>query len=399
MEEQQKPKKSIKEVIEGVNDFISRIYKHKEPVLQPIEGYAKLTTVNYIPCGYTAVETSLGGGFPDQAIITIHGSPYSGKTGMCLSMSAKMIKDKKHVLYVAPERLSQGLTKALFERFGITDEEITTYFHMQESGDGGGEKLIDIIDACLWDRKTGTPHGVFSLVVLDSIQGLWTQMEDEKTDKEGSGGFTTARRASLINSFLTRVMGRNYFKYGGMFMIVVQDRANLSAAPGMPATQMGGGMAIKYDSDVIIRLTSILHPDLKGRKIKYKIFKNKALGLNGSGEYDIIDLKGVSDIESLIAKGLEYGYIVPEGRTKHILYFPDGDRVVDKGGKSGLKAYLEKWAPERINLEDLILKGKPTTPPQSVGHTINFEQVYMNSDDKFELDPNIKSDDETASAE
>ena len=115
-----------------------------------IENFQRLST------GDTELDLVLGGGLVVGSLVLIGGSPGVGKSTLLLKIAANLAKSGKKVLYVSGEE-SKSQIKLRADRLEANDK-----------------KLFLLTELCLEDILEELYKGEFEILIIDSIQTLYS---------------------------------------------------------------------------------------------------------------------------------------------------------------------------------------------------------------------------------
>ena len=177
----------------GGNDSIPAALRTKRKgrafTLEPLEG--KSEEAPRTACGIKEFDRVTGGGFVEVSILLLGGDPGIGKSTLLIEAAAALTRKGKRVVYVSGEEaIAQVRMRA--ERLGLGKARVEL----------AAETNVEDILATLKDSQTP------ALVVVDSIQTLWTETVDS------APGTVTQVRAS------TQAMLR-YAKRSGAAVVLI----------------------------------------------------------------------------------------------------------------------------------------------------------------------------------
>jgi recombination protein RecA len=358
----------IKKIANRINEKIKKTQKGEaiSDFIVPASEAIDAMQAEFIPTNVEVLNQALGGGVPRRVVTTFHGAPGCGKTSVALSVAAELQKRGEYVLYLNTE----GQFGMQANMVGL-DKDKTMVISPQDYG----EQLIDAVDQFLFDNETRLVNNLFGAVIVDSVNNLVPKAVIDKLEEVGSEGVTMARRAKLITDFLERLAGRGLLRRGCICILIVQDRANLSGYG--PATQMSGGMAIKYQSHIIVNMgrkpikTKVKGVEqVIGHTTAFEIEKNKVGGLTPKGEYSVIYGIGIDDADALVNKAKDWGYIVRpkdcKNRKALVVLLPEGD-VWFNEGIAEIRDRAKADLTFKNAVKEVLDLGKPKVQPESVG--------------------------------
>lgn len=346
--------------ITSINQSHAKDRKDEErPLIVPA---SKISLVaQYLSTGIEQVDRATGGGFAVGGITAIHGTHFTGKTAMCVQAAGVETRAGRNVLYVyteTPPPLS------LFAQMNVDLDHLYLVGPQDYA-----EQMINAVEDILWDKDKRKPTGFVSMVIVDSINNFVGIKEVRKLDDDGAEGQNMAVRAQLIDNFLRRLMGRGLLEAGTAAVLIVQDRANMDKNSHVKQS-MSGGFSIKYNPKIIINLRKKMLPGEKkydGHTVIVDVTKNGVLGRPACTEYTVMYGQGVDDTEALVARGMEWGYVVPDGRGRGwyriVLPTLDGLGDIQIKGKGNVGPVLRTLPEAKQILRDLLAAGKPKTPP------------------------------------
>ena len=357
---------AIRRIAEGLNTNYRKASQDPRPLVSVVADVVEGMVPKYVPTNVPELNEALGGGFVRNCVTTIRGVTGSGKTSLALSVASEVQKQGGWVLYINTE--GHFLQQA--NLVGLNKDQTM----IVEARDHA-ERLVDTIDAYLYDNNKRMPTGLIDCVILDSINGLVPKAVLDTLDEKGSeGNAQMARRAKLIDDLLARLYGRGMLRSdpGVVFIIIAQEKANMTGYGS--ATVMSGGYALGYMSKVIVYLGR--KPTLNsagqeiGHTVGFRIVKNNVRCKLGKGEYSVVYGEGVDDSAALEERAKEYGYLVKQGKSRYVIYLPDQDLVVD-GGVVALRQMLKSEPTIKEKVREL-LRHKPKEAPRPSG----VEVVY-----------------------
>lgn len=377
-------RKQIETLVSAINEKSAK-KGNKRPLITCASNGTVGITPKWFPCGIPQVDKALGGGFPQGAITSIHGTWGSGKTFLAMTVAAELTKQGKYVLYVNLE----GMFLDLFvEKLGL---DLNYVYHINPKDHG--DEIVDVIEGMLWDKATRTPRDTFDCVIIDSITNFVAKANVDKLEKDGAeGGQKVGARATLIDQMLTRMYGRGVLA-DQIIILIAQDRAVISQNSKGPETEMSGGNAPKYDSKVIIKLakkrtngTINSRSVSVGHTVLLTVEKNSLNGKFGEiADYSVKYGEGIDDSAALVQKALlpEWAYIIPgEKRGTFLILTEMGDVLVK--GKKVLEEVVRVRSDIAAYLRKVLGQSKPKTPPQPTGIALHVDLTALAIEDTIE---------------
>lgn len=216
--------------ISNVNDFMKQLLK--------IEGVYDKPLIDRIvyPLGDIAVDDALNGGLEAGATVAFQGPPACGKTLVALQLVSTVLAKvpDKSVLWIDSEH---KISNKALDRFGLVNNS-----RFQLIGNNNLETALDIV-------YQAADSSLFSLIVLDSLDGLVSDEQEERSIHDGSkvGGY----KAKTLSEWLGRLSSTGYYN-DTTIVIIRQVRAN----PGAMFTSsevVSGGKALDHYASTILR--------------------------------------------------------------------------------------------------------------------------------------------------
>jgi recombination protein RecA len=286
-----------------INDAIVRaavesIYKqYKDERIITSLDEESIGPVPAIPTGSIWLDESLGiGGIPQGRITIISGENSTGKSTLCLSIvkEAQELFPDKLALYVDMEE--GAFTYDYAYAIGVDLDKNKLQVVKPDYAEMGMEIIMRMIST-----------GRISVCVWDSIAGMYTKEEGEKSAEENSSMAGVARLMSQNLRKLASKCG----KTGTALIFVNQIRTNMSR--NMTWLDIPGGKAQKFYSSVHIELSTDKIRDFSGKvdraTITAKILKNKVAHPFRSADFDIQFGEGIMREGNVLDLGVQRGLI------------------------------------------------------------------------------------------
>lgn len=277
-----------------------------------------LRETEVIPTGLTKLDQILDGGIRTRRMTQFSGESGAGKSTISLMLVGNAQDMGMEVLWLDTEHRFQ------FER---ADEFGVDLNKVELDDTQHAEALFDLAED--WARKKKR-----TLIVLDSIGGLLTRREKERSNDEQ--GFPDAPK--LIPAFLRRVMADIALNQHALVLL------NHEKKTFEGAIKILGGDAIKYHSDQWVRLRKITTKQVKqgdkviGDVIEARIRKGKYV--HETTELYLLSGKGFSKEQSLVEDAIAAGVLTKDGQS----YVFNGEKVA-----RGMAA-LREWAKDNTEL-------------------------------------------------
>ena len=212
--------------------------------MKKLNGAAGLASLNdkvdeFYPLGQPVVDRALGGGIQKGQMCCLRGAKSTGKSLVSLTIARNVIESGGNVAYFDTENkisqkaiLRMGLGKYLNNQF-----QFLTIDTQKDAID----IILQMIDS-----------GVFQLVVVDSINGLYTEEQAERDihDESKVGGYQSKVWSEYL-PMLTQHAAANDVT----IILVQQARDNLQSMYGSTETY-SGGKAIEHFATTILRFGS-----------------------------------------------------------------------------------------------------------------------------------------------
>jgi recombination protein RecA len=294
-------------------------------------GEATHLAVEAIPTGSLSLDLALGvGGIPRARVTEIFGPESSGKTTLCLHITAEAQKLGGTAAYVDMEH---ALDPAYAVRLGVDIENLLV------SQPDTGEQALEIVE-------TLVRSGAVDLVVVDSVAALVPRSEIEGD----MGDATMGMQARLMSQALRKLSGAiNQTKTAVVF--TNQLRQKIGVMFGNPETTPGG-LALKFYASVrldVRRIQSIkVGAEVTGSRVRVRVVKNKVAAPFRTAEFDIMYNEGISKSGDIIDLGTQMEII-----TKRGAFFSYGDLRLGQG-RENAKEYLRQNASLSTEIEAAI---------------------------------------------
>jgi recombination protein RecA len=282
-------------------------------------GEATHLAVETIPTGSLSLDLALGvGGIPKARVTEIFGPESSGKTTLCLHITAETQKMGGTAAYVDMEH---ALDPAYATCLGVDIENLLV------SQPDTGEQALEIVE-------TLVRSGAVDLVVVDSVAALVPRSEIEGD----MGDATMGMQARLMSQALRKLSGAiNQTKTAVVF--TNQLRQKIGVMFGNPETTPGG-LALKFYASVrldVRRIQSIkVGAEITGSRVRVRVVKNKVAAPFRTAEFDIMYNEGISKSGDIIDLGTQMEII-----TKRGAFFSYGDLRLGQG-RENAKEYLRQ---------------------------------------------------------
>jgi len=300
-----------KNEINQLVDFLKDVNKENPPVIMDeiddtVSFYADtgIYALNY------QLTRKIKAGFPLGRIITIVGDSTAGKTAMALQFAT--IKDYNAILYLQSN--GEDAEKSMINKFTGIDQKkfirktINTF-----------EELKTTLEKTLvWNEQNDCKI----CIIVDSITGL-TNEDDEVT------GYAGGRKAALFKNIL-RTYANKLKNINSTLILISQFYLNLQAKQNQDPRIIGGGLAVKQYSHLILELTpsksdsDIVKGNVLGalsQAIKVKIIKSRYGTQYSELDYIFEPARGFSKLTGLFSLCEDLTIIVKQGRMYYIPTF------------------------------------------------------------------------------
>jgi len=282
-------------------------------------GEAKHLAVEAIPTGSLSLDIALGvGGIPRGRVSEIFGPEASGKTTLCLHLTAETQKLGGTVAFVDMEH---ALDPAYAAKLGVDVENLLI------SQPDTGEQALEIV-------QTLVRSGAVDLVIVDSVAALVPRSEIEGDMGEATMGM----QARLMSQALRKLSGAiNQTKTAVVF--TNQLRQKIGVVFGNPETTPGG-LALKFYTTIrldVRRIQSIkAGAEITGNRVRVRVVKNKVAPPFRTAEFDIMYNEGISKSGDIIDLGSQLDIIQKRGA-----FFSYGDVRLGQG-RENAKEFLKQ---------------------------------------------------------
>lgn len=268
--------------------------------------------VEFLKTGLSKLDTALGGGVPFKKITEISGPWSVGKSTLAMSLVARAQSEGRATLWADSEfSLEYSYASALGVQLDKLDLIQERY----------GETMLDDIETWAAEHKDG-------LIVIDSIGGLLSKQEAEKSAEERTIGAQAKMVATFARKMVPILSMNNH-------ALIVLNHEFTDIMSGKIKT--AGGAKLEYHKSVWIRLkksfnkqVSEVKQDGDGNKIRVgdvieaEVRKNKVAPTVGhKAELLLIYGKGFSSENDLLEEALAAGIITKQGNT----YYAFGEKL------------------------------------------------------------------------
>ncbi len=275
--------------------------------------------VDVIPTGSLSLDIALGvGGIPKARVTEIFGPESSGKTTICLHVTAEAQKKGGTVAFIDMEH---ALDPAYATRLGVDINNLLV------SQPDTGEQALEICE-------TLVRSGAVDLVIIDSVAALVPRSEIEGDMGDSPMGM----QARLMSQALRKLSGAiNQTRTAVIF--TNQLRQKIGIMFGNPETTTGG-LALKFYSSVrldVRRIQSIKSgAEIIGNRVRVRVVKNKVAAPFRVAEFDIMYNEGISKVGDIIDLGTELELIAKRGA-----FYSYGDIRLGQG-RENAKEFLRQ---------------------------------------------------------
>ena len=207
----------------------------KHPYLVPQMGYERIPR---IPTGSLLFDRALGGGLPVGRIVNFWGAESTGKSTMALVCAGAVIRSGGNsgapgegmVAYVDVEN-TFDLTWAY--RVGVTNPDNLHVFRPYS-----GEAALDLIRDLAretWADDAGVLHGVYDLIILDSLGMMYWKEEEAGSANDAHVGLGARKFSAWV-----RPLQADLARYGTTLLTLNHVTMKIGVNFGDPETQPGG---------------------------------------------------------------------------------------------------------------------------------------------------------------
>lgn len=270
--------------------------------------------VDIVPTGIPELDALLEGGVSTRKITMFSGESGAGKSTICYNIVKNAQAMGMECTWADTEhRFQFGYSEQMgvdLDELNLEDIELA-------------EPLFDSIQE--WAEKNTR-----ALLVLDSVGGLLTRKEAERSNEEV--GYPDAPK--LIPGFIRRIVPK-LMQNNNALILINHEKKNFDGA-----IKILGGDAVKYHSDQWIRFRTIKTKQLKqgdeivGEVVEASVWKGK--NKKKTAELHLITGQGFSAQKGIIDEALDKGVLTKEGQS----YVFQNEKIA-----RGMKA-LREWIKE-----------------------------------------------------
>ena len=284
-----------------------------------------------ISTGSLALDLALGvGGVPRGRVIEVFGTEASGKTTLCLHISAEAQRAGGTAAYVDVEH---ALDPAYARRLGVRVDDLLI------AQPDYGEQALEVVDYLV-------RSGAVDVVVVDSVAALVP-----KAEMEGEMGDTHMGLQARLMSQALRKLTSSISRSHTAVIFINQLREKIGILFGNPETTPGG-RALKFYSSVRIDLRRTeaikVGTEVIGNRVRARVVKNKVAPPFRVAEFDILFSQGFSKEGDLVDLGVEHGLLKKAGA-----FFSYGEARLGQG-RENAKEYLRQHPEMAEELEGRI---------------------------------------------
>lgn len=290
----------------------------------------EVVQIETISTGSLIIDDALGiGGLPKGRVVEIYGPESSGKTTVCLQVSAQVHKLGGTVAYIDAEH-ALDLTYA--SNLGVDVGNLLL------SQPDNGEQALEIVDALVRSNAV-------DLIVVDSVAALVP-----KAEIEGEMGDSHMGLQARLMSQALRKLTSSIARSNTLVIFVNQLRMKIGMMmPGQSPETTTGGNALKFYASVrldIRRTGSIKAGDnIIGNEVRVKVVKNKLAPPFKIANIEIYYGQGTSIESEAIDLGVEANVVEKAGAW----YAYNGSKIGQ--GKENARKFLA----ENPSIKDEIL--------------------------------------------
>jgi recombination protein RecA len=282
-------------------------------------GEARHLQVEAIPTGSLSLDLALGvGGLPRARITEIFGPESSGKTTLCLHVTAEAQRLGGTAAYIDMEH---ALDPSYASRLGVNIDNLLV------SQPDTGEQALEI-------TETLVRSGAVDVVIVDSVAALVPRNEIEGD----MGDATMGMQARLMSQALRKLSGAiNQTKTAVIF--TNQLRQKIGVMFGNPETTPGG-LALKFYASVrldVRRIQSIkMGAEIIGNRVRVRVVKNKVAAPFRTAEFDVMYNEGISKVGDIIDLATQMEIVIKRGA-----FYSYGDIRLGQG-RENAKEFLRQ---------------------------------------------------------
>lgn len=264
----------------------------------------RLADIKVRSSGSLLLDLAMGGGFAQGRLSLLQGAEKAGKSSiayMAIAEAQKNEEDKETAII----DLENGFSPDWAQKLGVDLDKL-----MIMQPDTHAEKVYDMIEYMLKSKR-------FSIIVLDSVDGLIPKEEFEETDwdKESRVGGT----AKINSKAMRKIVNSGLLRESETSLIFIQqlrDKIGGFSLYGTPTTT-SGGRSLRHASTHTLEVaigdffTKGTGKDKKyfGQQIRVKVAKNKIAPPFRQATIDIYYEHGVDKVAELIAVSKEIGVL------------------------------------------------------------------------------------------
>lgn len=302
-----------------------------------------LTNIKVRSSGSLLLDLAMGGGFAQGRLALLTGGEKSGKTTLACLAIAEAQKNEPEKCNAIVD-LENSFNTEWAKTLGVDTDKL-----MILQPDTHAEKVYDMIEYMLKSKR-------FSIIVLDSVDGLIPKEEFEETDwdKEsrvgGTAKINSKAMRKLVNSGLLRESETSL-----IFIQQLRDKIGGFSLYGTPTTT-SGGRSLRHASTHTLEVaigdyfTKGTGRDKKyfGQQIRVKVAKNKIAPPFRQATIDLYYEHGIDRISELVLVAKEVGVLqgtswltFADPRTGEIIVGDDGEDLKWNGVKKTQEALME----------------------------------------------------------
>lgn len=268
--------------------------------------------------GNVTLDRVLGGGIQKKSVTVFRGQAQSGKSLMSLVIARKAVDDGEKVVYLDTEN---KIPFSTLERMGFGDkvydpeidnQDAQLYFFTIDTQKNAIDAVLQMIES-----------DEFSLVVIDSINGLYTEEQENRDIHEESkvGGYQAKTWSEWLPMLTQRAA-----RHGCAIILTQQARDNLTSMYG-PSETYSGGKAIEHFATTIIRLGSNKKDDeiVDGMRVRRGVTARVDKSNKGALPEAAIEMRyyigdnpnlewGVDELSGVFSESVRLGVLAPRKR-------------------------------------------------------------------------------------